>query len=88
MSVQAPEPPSAVRRFFGAALIAVGVLMIALAGLCSVGSLWLLLAFAGKAPSPGEFLGGLGIVALFGGPPILVGYVLYGVGRGLRRVRP
>jgi hypothetical protein len=84
VTIQDPEG-SAVRRFFGVVLITVGILMIALAGLCSAGCLALMLAFMGKAPSLGEFMSGLGIVAVFGAPPIIVGYVLYRVGRGLRR---
>jgi hypothetical protein len=89
VTIQEPDG-STVRRFFGAALIAVGVLMIAFAGMCSAVSLWLLLAFMGQGHTagPGDFLGVLGIVALFGVPPIIVGYVLYRIGRGLRRRGP
>jgi hypothetical protein len=47
-----------------------------------------MLGFMGKVPKPEDILGGLVMVGIFGGPPILVGYVLYRVGRGLRRVRP
>lgn len=74
---------SAVRRFFGAALIAVGVLIGGLSGLCSV---VFLIALIGSAPR--ETLGALGLVAFVGGPPILVGWLMIWGGKRLRNPRP
>jgi hypothetical protein len=71
-----PKPGYTVRWFFGGVLMAVGFLMAALSGLCSAG-------VGGKSDN-NEFLFALMLVALVGGPPIVLGGLLYVVGRFLR----
>ncbi|SFK15881.1 hypothetical protein [Caulobacter sp. UNC279MFTsu5.1] len=69
-----------VGRLFGALLMAVGALMMALCGLCS-------LAFiVSMVGSGGGDLGGMLLLALvFGGVPIGVGFGIFWLGRRLRR---
>jgi len=67
------------RKFFGGLLLAVGILIAGLSGLCSLASL-ISLASSG----PGEF-SSLGLVALFGGIPFLIGAALIWIGRALLR---
>jgi hypothetical protein len=74
---------SAVRRFFGAALMAAGVLIGGLSGLCSV---VFLIGFVASVPR--ETLSALGLVAVVGGPPMLVGGLLFWAGRRLRNPHP
>jgi hypothetical protein len=81
MSVE-PEA-SAVRRFFGAALMAAGVLIGGLSGLCSA---LFLIVLVGSAPR--EVIGALGLVAVVGGPPMLVGGLMFWGGRRLRNPHP
>jgi|APAra7269096979_1048534.scaffolds.fasta_scaffold00622_21 hypothetical protein len=69
-------------RLFGALLMAVGVLIMTLCGLCSLAVLFSLAGGGG-----GEFGGMLSLVLVFGGVPIGVGFVLFWVGRTLRRPR-
>ena len=82
MSPPSSKSDSPVRWFFGGLLMAVGFLMAALSGLCSAGVV-ILTAVGGKSDH-NAFLFALGVVALFGGPPILLGGLLYIVGRLLR----
>ena len=66
------------KQLFGGILLAVGILVAGLSGLCSLAVLF----------SPGEFGSGLSmlpLVALFGGPPIAVGVGLTLGGRHLIR---
>jgi hypothetical protein len=77
-----PKPGYTVRWFFGGVLMAVGFLMAALSGLCSAGVV-VFTAIGGKSDN-NEFLFALMLVALVGGPPIVLGGLLYVVGRFLR----
>lgn len=67
-------------RLFGTLLMAVGALMMALCGLCSLAAV----VFMGGS-SGGDLGGMLLLVLYFGGVPIGVGFVLFWVGRTLRR---
>jgi hypothetical protein len=71
-----------VARLFGALLMTVGALMMGLCGLCSLAAV----VFMGESISS-EFGGTLLLVLYFGGVPIGVGFVLFWVGRTLRRPR-
>ncbi len=76
--------PSAVQRFFGAALIGVGVLMMVLCGGC--GALFLVSFLVSAVQSPNA--GGVGMAIfplVMGGLPTLVGLGLFLIGRDLRR---
>ncbi len=79
--------PSPVARFFGGALIVVGVLMMALCGGCGVlfflGFLW-----SGLTSSNHEDVSMVVIPILLGGLPAGIGLGLFIVGRALRREPP
>lgn len=76
--------PGAVQRFFGAALIGVGVLMMVLCGGC--GALFFAgFLFGGLTSSNSEDLNFLWLPILMGGLPALVGLGLFVGGRRLRR---
>lgn len=75
----------AVRRFFGAALIAVGGLMMVLCGGC--GALVFVLYFVDAFAHPND-AGMMLIPVVVGGAPALVGFGLFAVGRALRRDPP
>jgi hypothetical protein len=87
-----PKPPQSGRPaswFFGAALMALGALMVVLSGLCSLVAF---VSFAGSTSHSGGNLGpaliGSGMtLAVFGGIPIAVGVGLFLVGRNLCRQR-
>ena len=67
-------------RFFGALLIGVGLLIAGAGGLCTVTGVLMLLR--GGGANLGE---ALGLPALFGAAPILVGVGLFLLGRRLHR---
>jgi len=76
--------PRTVQRFFGAALIGVGALMMLLCGGC--GALFLVSFLVSAVQSPNA--GGLGMAIfplVLGGLPALVGLGLFVGGRRLRR---
>lgn len=78
------QTPNATRRFFGTAMMAVGVLLAGLSGLCTLGyagiGLW---AWASEGDGYGV---AMVIMALLSGVvPILVGVGLYFGGKTLRR---
>ena len=79
----APQRPSA-SRFFGAVLIAAGVLMMALCGGCGVlffaGFLW-----SGLTSSNREDLSLMVMPLVLGGVPAAIGLGLLALGRRLRR---
>ncbi|WP_296598353.1 hypothetical protein [Phenylobacterium sp.] len=76
--------PSAVQRFFGAALIGVGVLMMLLCGGC--GALFFVgFLFSGLTSSNSEDLSFLIMPVVLGGVPALIGFGLFAGGRALRR---
>jgi hypothetical protein len=84
MTASQPEPSAA--RFFGAALIAVGVLMMFLCGGC--GALFFI-AFTAQALSNNpEDLGMLIMPIVLGGVPAGVGLLLFWAGRKLRKPAP
>lgn len=68
-----------VARLFGALLMAVGVLMMALCGLCSLAVLFSV-AEGGQSAQGGMLL----LVLIFGGVPIGVGFLIFWLGRRLR----
>jgi len=71
--------PSPVQRFFGGALMAVGVLIMALCGLCSACGVVLgLTDDTFKGPDT------LGLVLLFGGVPFAIGLGVFFAGKALR----
>jgi hypothetical protein len=85
------EPrPDPVQRFFGAALMAVGALIAALCGACTL--LFIGVTLIGMASNPsnlglmltGVFSGAL-VVAIVGGLPIVVGILIFRWGRRLFR---
>jgi hypothetical protein len=67
-----------VARLFGAMLMIVGVLIVALAGLCSAAFLVTM-----GMNSGGLFFSNIGVVLLFGGVPIAMGVGLFIGGRAL-----
>jgi len=77
------EPrPDAVQRFFGAALVAIGVLMMVLCGGCGA-IIFLFYVFDGLA-HPNDMP--MAIIPIFvGGVPALIGLGLFAGGRALRR---
>ena len=90
MSEPAPatDEGNAGGRFFGVLLMAVGSLIAGLSGLCSAGVLVMMAAEPGSGSGEaivGAFVGGLVMVGIVGGVPILVGVGLIIVGRGLYR---
>ena len=78
---EAPKPESTA-SFFGAALIAVGVLMMALCGGC--GAVFFVLFVADGVMHPNDMTMALMPIVL-GGVPALIGWGLFRWGRGLRR---
>jgi len=69
-----------VARLFGALLMAVGALMMALCGLCSLAAV----VFMASGSDPG---GSLLLVLVFGGAPIALGFGIFWLGRRLWRPR-
>ena len=80
-------PPSPVARFFGGALVVVGLLMMVLCGGCGVlfflGFLW-----GGLTSSNHEDVTMVVIPIIVGGIPAAIGLGLFIVGRALRRSQP
>ena len=77
--------PNPVTRFFGAALIAVGLLMAVLCGGC--GAVFLVMFMVEGLSHPSEM--SMATMPLFlGGIPALIGFGLFTWGRSLRRPRP
>ena len=74
------DHPDPVTRWAGFGLAAVGGLMLTLSGLCSLGVM-----VGGVAAGATGILSGLIMAAIFGGPPMLVGF--YAARRGLRAWR-
>jgi hypothetical protein len=73
-----------VRRFFGAALIGVGALMMVLCGGC--GALFFVgFVISGLTSSNHEDVGLAIMPVVLGGVPALIGFGLFAVGRALRR---
>ena len=82
--------PSPVRRFFGAALMAVGVLIMLLSGLCSAGTIVVMVtSLLGSPPQNSQLLqyigGSLVMVLNWGGIPFAVGFGLFFAGKQLRK---
>lgn len=71
------------KRLFGGILIAAGILIAGASGLCSLAVLFSG-GFSGSG-SAGEFASMLGLVALFGGPPLVIGVGIAFGGRALIR---
>ena len=70
-----PSPPSSrvfLRRFFGGLLIAIGVLMAGLAGMCTI-------AFLGPSGGGGD-QSMRALVLLLGGPPMVIGAAMVWAG--------
>lgn len=74
-------PPNKTRRFIGAALVSVGVLMLAFLGLCVVAALNLRLSLTGSLPALLDFAQAMAILS----PVILVALLSIGYGRRLLR---
>jgi hypothetical protein len=72
-----------VAKLFGAMLMAVGVLIAGLGGLCSVGFLVMMVTEPG-----GSALNGIPVVLIFGGVPIAIGVGVFIGGRALWRGPP
>ena len=71
-------------KFFGGLLMAIGILIATLSGLCSA---WFLLMMVASPSSGGEF-GGMGmlvIIGVVGGVPFLTGLGMFFGGRALVR---
>jgi hypothetical protein len=80
----AESVPGSLQRFFGTALIAVGVLMMLLCGGC--GALFFIgFLISGIASSNHEDISMVIMPIVLGGVPALVGLGLFAAGRGLRR---
>ena len=85
----APPPPStsaagnAGGRFFGVLLMAIGVLIAGLSGLCSLA--FFAMMMSGPGNNAGVFFGGVVMVLIIGGLPFGVGVVLIIVGRSVYR---
>ena len=76
------------RRFFGGLLIAVGLLIATLSGLCSLGFVAMTLGPALRGPAVGSNLGlGVVLVGVFGGVPFALGAGLVIAGRAILRVK-
>ena len=83
--VQPSGSPGPVRAFVGAALIAVGVLIMALCGGC--GAIFFAVFFVDAIAHPND--AGMMLMPLFlGGVPAAIGFGLFLVGRELRRRPP
>lgn len=70
----------AVRKFFGAVLVAVGCLFMVLCGGCAV--LFTIAALIEFSP---EVIGFLPVPTLLAAIPVLIGWLMYRSGRGLMR---
>lgn len=78
------EPQSAVRGFFGAALIAIGLLMAFLCGGC--GALFLIgFLISGMASSSHGDISMMIMPVVLGGVPAAVGLLLFWIGKKLRK---
>lgn len=83
----AEQAPNTTRRFIGTALMAVGVLLAGLSGLCTLGYAGIgLVAWAGQGDAYGVAMMIMALVT--GVVPILVGVGLYFGGKALRRPKP
>lgn len=80
--MSAPEA-SPERRFIGAAMIAVGGLIAALCGSCTL--IFSVAMIAQSLDSLRDAAQMLPVFLLFGGPPTLLGALIFAWGRGLRR---
>ena len=81
-----PKPPPRGRHaswFFGAALMAIGAMMVVLCGICSLGFFSSIVR--NNSDTPTNTGGGLLTIAIFGGVPIAIGVGLFLVGLGLCR---
>ena len=74
------DPGRSIGQMFGGLLMAAGVLIAGLCGLCSLG-------FIGMSVGGSELGMMIGLALLFGGPPIGIGVGLYFWGRWLWRGR-
>jgi hypothetical protein len=80
-----PKPqPNPIQRFFGAALIAVGFMMMLLCGGCGV-VFFIGFLIGGLTSSNHEDVGLVIMPIVLGGLPALIGLGLFAAGRGLRR---
>lgn len=80
-----------VRRLFGAFLMAAGVLIMLLCGLCTAAGLLFGLALASETPGLANELTAVISIVLVGGLPFVFGLALFLWGRNLRklaRIRP
>lgn len=78
------KPPSPVGRFFGAALIAIGLLMMFLCGGC--GALFFIgFLVSGMAASNHDDISMVIMPIVLGGVPAAVGWLLFLGGRSLRK---
>lgn len=75
--------PSPVTRFFGAALIAVGFLMMLLCGGC--GAIFLVFFVIDGVAHPNDLMMSIMTPLLLGGIPAAIGFGLFVAGRNLRR---
>jgi hypothetical protein len=82
-SHSSPDRRDPAARLFGALLMAVGVLIMTLCGLCS---LVFLVSVLGSGT--GDAGGMLALALVFGGVPIAIGFGLFAFGRSLRAPRP
>ena len=80
----APAPPSPTARFFGGALIAVGIMMMLLCGGCGVAFLAWFLVESLKSSNP-EDISFILMPIFLGGVPAGIGLGLFIAGRALRR---
>ena len=75
---------SPVRKFFGGALMAVGGLIAALCGLCTLGIIGFgLVDTLGNGSSADDLVGGVAVVSIIGGIPTGLGVLLFMWGRRL-----
>ncbi|KPF80304.1 hypothetical protein IP88_00630 [alpha proteobacterium AAP81b] len=78
------------KRLFGGILLAVGILLMTVSGLCSFVFVAAMAASALGNPPPGEgyfsaAIGLIGLVAAYGGVPFAIGFGLFQLGRKLVR---
>ncbi len=74
----------AIKRWFGALLLAVGVLLLVTCGLCTAGFAGSFL-ISGLGSAGAESLGLVGLALLVGAPGIGLGALLFWAGKALRR---
>jgi hypothetical protein len=74
-------PDNPVRLMIGNAIIGMGIIWIALSGLCSA---WMMGEFMVQEPSFQDFLSTLWLVVLVGGISAALGYVAIVIGRIIR----